>query len=268
MARTSLGSELFMAVASVATIPAEGATVQVNLRTGGAATVYTTEMGATTTGNPLTVDSLGRIAGWLDEGSYDLVVSANGRNFSILNPTRPFEAASGATVKVTFVPSGFYRTLLNSSGSHTAARVAGTYAMGQGDPLAITGTGTLYPLNSLYIDSADYPVVGPLGPRMRVKAQLYTNDVAPGSNFVVGLHPITRPATSGGAGLAIYTVGAAVAGSTTTFTAPLVDAILAQVGADFALPANGHYVIGVVTSGAIAASAHVHMTAQLQMRNV
>jgi hypothetical protein len=158
--------------------------------------------------------------------------------------------------------------LLSASGSHTAARVAGTYGMGEGDPLAISGTGTLYPLSTVAIDSLEFPLMGMLSPKLRVKAQLYTNDVAPGGNFTVGLHPVTRPAVSGAAGLLIYTIGAAVAGSTTTFTAPAADAQLGQASADFALPANGHYVIGVVTSAAVAASAHVHLTAQVQMRNV
>jgi hypothetical protein len=39
------------------------------------------------------------------------------------------------------------------------------------------------------------------------------------------------------------------------------------VGADFAIPAAGAYVIGVVTSANVAASAHVHISASLQVRN-
>jgi hypothetical protein len=39
------------------------------------------------------------------------------------------------------------------------------------------------------------------------------------------------------------------------------------VSADFALPADGHYVIGVVTTATVAASSHVHMSASLQLRN-
>lgn len=266
MARSSLASETFLATTGLIVVPAEGASVQVNARAGGAATVYAAEVGAGTIANPLAVDAQGKAPGWVDDGSYDLVATSNGRNFQVLNPNRPFEASSGATAKAA-VPSGFYRMLLDSSGSHTAARVAGTYGMGHGDPLAITGVGTLYPLNLISIDAADFPMVGALSPKLRVKAQLYTNDVAPGGNFTVGLHPVTRPATSGAAGLCIYTIGAALAGSTTMFTAPAADAQLGQAGTDFALPANGHYVIGVVTSAAVAASAHVHLTAQLQTRN-
>lgn len=161
-----------------------------------------------------------------------------------------------------------YRTLLDCSGSHTAAKVAGTYGMGQGDPLAVSGTGTLYPLNSIFIAAADYPTIGLLAAKLRIRAELYTNDVAPTGNFTFGLYPITRPATSGGAGLCIYTLGTVVTGSNgATFTAPAADGLLNAVGVDFALPADGHYVIGIVTTTTVAASAHIHTSASLQMRN-
>jgi hypothetical protein len=176
-------------------------------------------------------------------------------------------AALAAKANAAAVPNASYRTLLQSSGSHTAARAAGTYGMGQGDPLAVTGIGILYPLNTIYIAAADYPTLDGVAAKLRVRARLYTNDVAPTGNYTVGLHPITRPATSGGAGLCTYTIGAAVAGSTTTFTAPAADGLLNAVGFDLALPADGHYVLGVVTTATVATSAHVHISASLQLRN-
>jgi hypothetical protein len=166
------------------------------------------------------------------------------------------------------VPNSSYRSLLDCSGSHTAAKVAGTYGMGQGDALAVSGTGTLYPLNTIYIAAADYPTVDGKTAKLRIRAQLHCNDVAPFTGtFVIGLHPITRPATSGGAGLVIYTIGAAVSGSTLTFTNPAADSSNVAAGSDFALPADGHYVLAVVTNQTMAASAHVHVSALLQMRN-
>jgi hypothetical protein len=159
-----------------------------------------------------------------------------------------------------------YRPLLDSSGSHIAAKVAGTYGMGQGDPLAVTGTGILYPLNVIYIDAADYPAIGSLAAKLRVRCIIECNDVAPTGNFTVGLHAVTRPGTSGGAGLCIYTMAAALAGSTATSTTPAADSQNIITGSDFAVPATGFYVIGVVTTATIAASAHMHFSAQLQMR--
>lgn len=168
----------------------------------------------------------------------------------------------------TVVPNSSYRTLLDCSGSHTAAKVAGTYALGHGDPIAVSGTGTLYPLNTIYIAAADYPTLNTVAPKLRIRAQLYTNDVAPTGNFTFGLYPITRPGTSGGAGLCIFTMGSVVNGSTgASFTTPAADGLLQAVSSDFALPSDGHYVIGVVTTGTIATSAHVHLSAQLQLRN-
>ena len=160
-----------------------------------------------------------------------------------------------------------YRTILQAASSFTAGQTANTYAMANGNPLAVTGTGTLFPLAVIHIVSTDYPTVGATT-KLRIRAQLFTNDVAPTGNFTFGLHPITRPATSGGAGVAIYTIGAAVSGSNgAVFTAPAADGLNTAVGSDFALPADGPYVIGVVTTATVAASAHIHMNAQLQMRN-
>lgn len=162
--------------------------------------------------------------------------------------------------------NAMYRTLLNVSGSHTAAKVAGTYAIPLGDPLAVSGTGTLYPLGIVQIAAADFPSANGLAAKLRIRAQLFTNDVAPTGNFTFGLYPITRPATSGGAGLCIYTLGTVVVGSNgATFTAPAADLLGSAVGVDFALPADGAYVIGVVTTATVAANAHVQLAAQLQV---
>jgi hypothetical protein len=136
---------------------------------------------------------------------------ANVDNTSDAN--KPVSTAAAAILNAILA---IYRTILRASGSHIAARVAGTYGFGHGDPLAISGTGTLYPLEVIRIDAADYPTVNALPPKFRVKWTLQVNDVAPTGNFTFGLHPITRPATSGGAGLDIETIGAAVAGSTST----------------------------------------------------
>jgi hypothetical protein len=162
----------------------------------------------------------------------------------------------------------WYRSLLDCSGWLTAADAAGTYGLGQGDKAAISGTGTQYPLNSIYIAAADYPAIGTLNPKLRIRVQIHCNDVAPGVTFTVALHPITRPATSGGAGLCIYTIGAAVASSGIAIATPAADSSNTAVGAaDIALPADGHYVLAVTTSGgALAASSHVHISAILQMR--
>lgn len=161
-----------------------------------------------------------------------------------------------------------YRTLLDSTGSHIAAKAAGTYGIPQGNPLAVTGIGTLYALNTIYIDSNDYPTIDGKAAKLRVRCVIACNDVAPFTGtFKIGLHPITRPATSGGAGLCIYTIGSPVAGSQVTGTNLAADSINNLVGADFDLPANGFYVLAVVTSATMATSSHCHISASLQIRN-
>jgi hypothetical protein len=190
-------------------------------------------------------------------------------------PAAPTPAAGTNTTQLataayamSAAPNASYRTLLDCTSSHIATRVAGTYALAQGNPAAITGVGTLYAINTIYIAAADYPTVNGLAPKLRIRVQLYTNDVAPTGNYTFGLYPITRPGTSGGAGLCIYTLGTVVSGSNgATFTTPAADGLLNAVGADFALPADGHYVIGMVTTATVATSAHIHISAQLQMRN-
>ena len=84
--------EIPEAVITVAGAAVSGASVQVNVRSSGAAaTVYTSATGGATNANPLSTDSSGRIEGWLEEGSYDLVVSGTG----ISTYTQRMEASAG-----------------------------------------------------------------------------------------------------------------------------------------------------------------------------
>jgi hypothetical protein len=179
---------------------------------------------------------------------------------------KPISTAQATAINAA---TSVYRPILSVAGSHIAARVAGTYAIPHGDALAISGTGTLYPIGLIHIAAADYPTVNGLAAKLRIRAQLMVNDVAPTGNFTFGLYPVTRPATSGGAGLNIYTLGTVVSGSNgATFTAPAADSAGTAVGSDFALPADGLYCIGVVTTATVATSSHVHISAQLQAHNL
>lgn len=159
-----------------------------------------------------------------------------------------------------------YRVLLDRTGSHIAARVAGTYAIPQGNPCAISGTGTLYSQGAFYFDPADYPSVDGVTAKLRLRGQIFVNDVAPTGNFTIGMYPVTRPASSGGAGLVTYTIGAATA-SCTAINTPAADSSNTTTSADFAMPAAGYYVLGVTTTATVAASSHLHINAQLQMRH-
>lgn len=165
-----------------------------------------------------------------------------------------------------------YKMLYYGAGSHIAARVAGTYVFPPaGGVMAISGTGTLYPQQVFYLRNADYPTVNGKATKLRIVGSVHCNDVAPNATaitFTFGLHPITRPATSGGAGLVIYTAGTVVTGSNgAVVTTPAADSSNNAVGSDFAIPADGWYALCCVTSATIATSAHTHITCELQMRN-
>lgn len=163
---------------------------------------------------------------------------------------------------------GQYRMLLTASGSHTAAKVAGTYLLSINPAVLVTGGTQVNPLSIITIRSTDYPTISGLAPKFRIAAECNVNDVAPTGNFTFGLYPLTRPATSGGAGLLAYTVGSVVSGSNgATFTAPAADSSASATSSDFALPANGIYCIAVVTTATVAASSHVHLNAQLSVHN-
>ena len=182
-----------------------------------------------------------------------------------LTPTNGIEI-NGTNLQLISGIYNSYRGIFNCGGSHTAAQVAGTYALPFGEALVVSGTGSLYPVAIIYLDPADYPAVGALTAKLRVRAQLAVNDVAPTGNFTVGLYPVTRPATSGGAGVDIYTLGTVVAGSTVAQNTPAADSHNNMAGSDFAVPTAGFYCIGVVTTATVAASSHLHLSAQLQLR--
>lgn len=156
------------------------------------------------------------------------------------------------------------RRLMTGRTRITAAQAAGLYWFSEQATLA--SAGLVSPLSGVYIDTDDFPTIAGVAPKIQVRAQLYTNDVAPGSTFVLGLYPVTRPATSGGAGLLIYTPGTIVTGSAITFTTPAADA-MAALSVEFALPPTGHYAIGFTSSAAIATNAHVHMQYQMNVHN-
>lgn len=216
-----------------------------------------TAEGALTVANGLTVTA-GTISGVLASTVTGTTASAGDNDTSIATTAFVQQAASYSN----------YRTLLQGAGSITAGVTANTFAIPHGEVIAVTGTGTAYPIATIRIASADYPNIDGKTAKLRIRAQLYTNDVAPTGNFTFGLYPITRPATSGGAGVAIYTLGTVVSGSNgASFTTPAADGLLDAVGSDFSLPSDGHYCLGVVTTSTIAASAHVHMVVSLQIHH-
>lgn len=160
------------------------------------------------------------------------------------------------------------RTILQGAGSITDGVAAGTYGLvSTGGAAVVNGGNFATPPVAIYIDSADFPVVNGLSPKLALRAECNANNVAPGVNFTIGLYPITRPTSSGGAGVLVYDYGTVVSGSTNLFTTPAADFQGRSNVSPFDLPANGWYAIGVVNSGTVAANSHVHFNVHLQIIN-
>lgn len=183
--------------------------------------------------------------------------------FYVLDANGSIKQATGDS------PNASYRTILRGALSLTATtHTAATYLLANGETGFTTATGSAHPVALIAIAAADYPTIAGATTKLRIRGQIAVNDTAPTGNFTFGLYPLTRPATSGGAGLNIYTVGTVVTGSNgATVSAPAADSHSNLVGADFALPADGIYGLAVVTTATVAASSHLHLNAQLQMRN-
>jgi hypothetical protein len=165
-----------------------------------------------------------------------------------------------------------YRTITSADALAGWDRAAGTYLLSttanfaglvlSGEDLS---SGAPIP-QLLYFDDADHAVPG-LTRKLRVRAQVLPNATAPGIiTYTVGLHNVS--ASAGGADVKSYTLAAAVSGSTVAFVNPTASTPAQNVSGDFAVPADGYYVLGVVTSAAVANNSAVHISAQLQVRNV
>lgn len=166
--------------------------------------------------------------------------------------------------------AGIYRTIRTATIDLVATMPAATAWMGFASmSVTTTNSGTAvanFP-GHIYINSADYPSINGLTPKLRIQVWLSVNHVAPTGNFTFGLYPITQPASSGGALLKSWTIGTVVSGSNgATFTTPAADSLTFATGADFALPADGLYGICVVFTATIATSSVVMCLADLQLR--
>ena len=146
LSRVEISDAVLKSTLSVIT-SVTGASVQVNVRDGGAATVYAASTGGSTLSNPLASDSAGRINGWLENGPHDLVISGAG----ITTYTERFEAVSGASL--VSVERGHVFNVedfspVAGSGDNTAAVQAAINAASAVDTKAIVEIPRLYTMNT------------------------------------------------------------------------------------------------------------------------
>lgn len=100
-----------------------GASVAVKDRvTGNSSTVYAAETGATTVTNPRTTDAYGRVAGWIERGSYQFDISGTG----LVSYTEYYESSPGGdgTIDTNWITSSAVTTAKLADDSVTADKLA------------------------------------------------------------------------------------------------------------------------------------------------
>lgn len=143
--------------------PANGASVQINVRGGGAASVYGVVSGGSPIANPLTADAEGRVTAYVEEGSYDAVISGAG----VTTHTVEFEATradSLVTIGTTKITDGGVTNVKLADNSVSTAKIidgAVTAAKLAAGTIVPTGTilpygGTTAPTGYLFCDGASY----------------------------------------------------------------------------------------------------------------
>lgn len=179
--------------------------------------------------------------------------------------TGKIAASAVSEAKLASPMAGVYRAVHQNSAVFAAGATVNTYGFAGPGTFIATATNTTVALSTIRIVSTDFAVTG-LSTKLRVWGIIMTA-VAPTSTFTLGLHPVT--ATTGTTGNIQYTIGAAVTGSTVAQIAPSANTITQLAGSDFAIPADGTYVLGCVTSVATTATNSVTaISTRLQMRHV
>lgn len=182
--------------------------------------------------------------------------------------TNNYTNASVTDTDLTSPNNSVYRTISQASFIMHDLQGASTGYPFQGGLAAFgtnqTATEAVVPI--LYLDDADYTVASKTT-RLRVRAQCLVNDFGAGITVTWGLYPITAVG-SGGLGDQIrLTNGTVITGSTVAFAAPVANSLGQGNSGDFAFPADGHYVLGAVLSGAPTVNSKAYLSAQLQLRH-
>jgi hypothetical protein len=118
-----------------------------------------------------------------------------------------------------------------------------------------------------YLDPADF-TANARTTKLRLRAGVVTNNVAPAITFTVGLYPVTALGGAGPAAPFVASLGTVVTGSPVAVASPPAGSGTWQTGTDFNCPAAGAYVAGVVTTAAVAANSSNFVFAFLAMRQV
>ena len=170
-----------------------------------------------------------------------------------------------------------YRTIFSSQGFMVGTLVAGTYLLGvQGSTatsrmigtagvLNAGGSDSFYPPSVFYLDDADYTVARKTT-YLRTRVTTACNATDPGViTYTLGLYPMT---VAGTATNIAFTAGTVVSGSNgAAVVDPTLSTVESDAGVDFAVPADGAYMLAVVTTDTVSTNGVVGVFGQLQMRH-
>jgi len=170
--------------------------------------------------------------------------------------------------------AGQYKTLLTTTAGITAGETAATkilsptdvdleqiYESGN-DIIAGTRFRAFVPM--IYFDDADATATS-LIQKLRLRAQVNTNNASPTITFTFGLYPVTF---AGGTDTFTVTLGTVVSGSTVAIASPAATSTTSANSGDFTIPSDGQYALGLVTSATMTTASAALLTAQLQTRSV
>jgi hypothetical protein len=163
-----------------------------------------------------------------------------------------------------------YRYLLSAQQTLVTDYGAGTYILGSsnmgGNPVRGSGTGENAGVSppTFYFAKADYELSGKTQ-KLRLRAQIHANATKPALKFTFGLYPVT---VAGGTDGIVWTFGTVVTGSQVEINEPAASTVTPGVTSDFAIPSDGAYMLGIVTSGTLTNNSLVLAAAQLQTRHV
>lgn len=150
---------------------------------------------------------------------------------------------------------GVYRLLVARAGA-TSVSAADHWFTESGLGTGITPAAGM---SILDLAAADYAIAGRTT-KLRVRAQHSVGATPPAATLTVGLYPVT------GLAAGAYTFGAVVAGSTVAFVTTAANTLARSNSGDFAIPADGAYLLGVDLD--VAPAAATGLSVQLQLRHV
>jgi len=170
-----------------------------------------------------------------------------------------------ATLQNRFI--SIYKAFQGNTSGLTARKIFGMH-QGQINAAFTTptsGTDVILQPALIYIKSTEYPTINGVAPVFKIRAGIFTNDVAPAVNYSISLNLMTCPAASGGINSRAWTIGSNIIAATQA--TPAADSNYMIESAEFALPADGWYSICFANDGTTAVNSAVEMFGELLVRN-